>query len=84
MAPDAVRIFGQFALHLVQAEQDRAGVVQQAFAGGCEIDAARVAVEQGRVQGRFQVRQPLAHGRGRDELALRGLADRAEFAHRHK
>jgi hypothetical protein len=43
-----------------------------------------VAVEQGGFHGRFQVRQPFADGRGRQELALRRPPDTAQLAYRNK
>ena len=80
VAAHAVGVFGQLRLHLLQAEQDAAGVVQQAFARRRQLHAARVAIEQGRLERGFQVREALAHGGGGDELALRGAADRAQLA----
>ena len=59
-------------------------MVQQALAGGRQVDAARVAVEQGGAERALQVGQALADGRGGDELALGRLADAARFAHGHE
>jgi hypothetical protein len=84
MAAHAFGVFAQLALHALQAKQHRARVVQQAFARGGERDAPAVAVEQGGVHSGFQVGQPLAHGRCRNELALGRAANAAELAHRHK
>ena len=84
MAAHAVGVLAEFALHLLQAEQHRAGVMQQAFAGRRQVDTARVAVQQRGVEGGFQIGQALAHGGCGDELALGRLADAAEFAHRHE
>ncbi|MCY1531121.1 hypothetical protein D9M68_663370 [compost metagenome] len=84
VAAHAVGVFAELALHLLEAVEHRAGVVQQAFAGRREVDAARMAVEQGGAERGLQVGQPLAHGRGRDELALRRAPDAAQLAHGHE
>jgi hypothetical protein len=84
VAAHAVGVFAELALHLLQAVQHRARVVQQAFAGRREVDAARVAVEQGGAERGLEVRQPLADRRCRDEFALRRAADAAQLAHSHE
>ena len=84
MAAHAVGIFAELALHALQPEQHGTRVVQQAFTGGRERDAAAVPVEQGGVHCRFQIGQALADGRCGDELALRRTPDAAQFAHGHE
>ncbi len=59
-------------------------MVQQAFTGGRQAHATRVAVQQRGTQGGFQVRQAFADSRRCNELALGGLADAAELAHGNK
>jgi hypothetical protein len=59
VAAHAVGIFAELALHFFEAEQHRARVVQQAFAGGRQVDAAGVAVQQRRVQRGFEVGERL-------------------------
>ena len=58
--------------------------MQQAFAGRRQIDAARVAVKQGCAERGFQVGQPLADGRRRNELPLRRTADAPQLAYRNE
>jgi hypothetical protein len=84
MAAHAVSVFAELALHFLEAEQHRTRMVQQAFAGRRQIDAARVAVQQRGVQRGFEVGEALADGRSRDEFALGRLADAAQLAHGHK
>jgi len=80
MAAHAVGVLRQLALHALQPEQHGARMVQQAFAGGGQRHAPAVAVQQRSAHGRLQVRQALAHGRRRDELAFGRAADAAQFA----
>ena len=61
MAADPIGVLAEFALHFLQTEQDRARMVQQALAGRGQVHAARVSVEQGRVEGGLQIAQALAH-----------------------
>jgi hypothetical protein len=84
MSAHAVGVFAEFTPHLLQAEQDRSGMVQQAFAGRGQVDSPGVPVEQRGVQREFQIGQPLAHGRGCDEFALCRLPDAPELAHSDK
>lgn len=84
MAAHAIGIFAELALHLFEAVENGARMVQQAFAGRRQIDASRVAIEQGRAERGFQVGQPFADGRRRDELPLRRTADAAQLAHRNE
>ncbi|MPN15957.1 hypothetical protein SDC9_163293 [bioreactor metagenome] len=81
MAAHAVGVFGELALHALQPVEHIACMVQQALAGRRQRHAAAVAIEQGGVHRRLQVGQPLADGRGCNELAFSSAANAAQFAH---
>jgi hypothetical protein len=82
VAAHAVGVLAELALHLFQAEQHRAGMMQEAFAGGGQVHAAGVPIEKGRVECGFEVAQAFADGGRGNELPLGGLADAAQFADR--
>ncbi|MCY1538927.1 hypothetical protein D9M68_744900 [compost metagenome] len=84
MITHTVGVLRKFALHLVQAEQHRARVVEQALAGGRGSGASGMAVKQRGAHGAFKIGKALAHGRGGHEFLLGRLADAAALAHRHK
>ncbi|MDT4857662.1 hypothetical protein FQZ97_920950 [compost metagenome] len=54
-------------------------MLQQAFAGGCQFDAAAVAVEQAAAELAFQRLDPRAGRRRREEGALRALGQAGRF-----
>src|SRR5579883_2189524 len=61
---------------------DQAGVIEQAFAGGRQLDAAADALEQGNAERLLQPLDPLARGSQRQMRAVRAMGDAAGIRHR--
>jgi hypothetical protein len=59
-------------------------MVQQAFTGWAQADAARMAVQQGSAERGLQVTETFADGRSGNKLTLSRLANAAQLAHRNK
>ena len=84
MASHAVRVLRKLGLHLLQAEEHGAGMVQQALPGRREVDAAGMPVQQRCLQRRLQVREALAHGGGGNVFPLGRASDGSQLAHGHE
>ena len=78
--PGAAGKGGEIAAHRLDIVDDDAGMIEHAFAGGRQLDAAPAARQQRNTEAFFQPLDPLA-GRGQRQIyALRAARDAAGSA----
>ena len=80
--PRATGKGGEIAAHRLDIVDDDAGVIEHAFAGGRQLDAAAAAGEQGNAEALLQPLDPLAGRCQRQMHTLRPTGDAAGFRHR--
>ena len=78
----AAGIGGEIAAHRIDLMHDDAGMIEQAFAGRGQFDAAPAALEERDAQGLFQALDPCAGRRQREMDLKRAAGDAARIGHR--
>src|SRR5260221_3643636 len=79
--PDAAGKGGEIAAHPLHIVDHDPGVIEQAFAGRGQLNAAAAALEQRNAKRGFEALDPLARGRQRQMGARSALRDAARIGH---
>src|SRR5712691_8245517 len=78
----AVGISRKIAAHRIDIVEDDPGMIEQAFAGGGQLDATAAALEKRSAEAGLQALDPSACGRQRKMRTERAARDAARLGHR--